>query len=151
LYEGSVLYMPTTLPGVSVTEAQRLLETQDRILRQFPEVEIVYGKSGRAETSTDPAPFSMMETVVTLRPEFTWRERTRWYSSWAPEWLKGILRPIWPDRISHDELVEEMNAALQIPGSTNAWTMPIKNRIDMLSTGIRTPVGIKIFGADLGE
>jgi Cu(I)/Ag(I) efflux system membrane protein CusA/SilA len=151
LYEGSVLYMPTTLPGLSVTEASRLLQTQDKILRTFPEVDTVFGKAGRAETSTDPAPFSMMETTVVLKPESDWPEVHRWYSSWAPEWLKGRLRSIWRDRISHDELVAQMDKALRIPGTTNAWTMPIKNRIDMLSTGIRTPVGIKIFGSSVKE
>ncbi|MGZ6515649.1 MAG: efflux RND transporter permease subunit, partial [Actinomycetota bacterium] len=135
LYEGSLLYMPTTLPGLSVTEATRLLQTQDKILRTFPEVETVFGKAGRAETSTDPAPFSMMETMVVLKPESEWREVPRWYSSWAPDWLKRPLRSIWRDRISHEELVAEMDQALRIPGTTNAWTMPIKNRIDMLSTG----------------
>jgi Cu(I)/Ag(I) efflux system membrane protein CusA/SilA len=150
LYEGSLLYMPTTLPGLSVTEASRLLETQDKILRRFPEVERVFGKAGRAETSTDPAPFSMMETVVELKPESQWREKKRWYSSW-PERLKGPLRTLWRDRITHEELVDQMDRALRIPGTTNAWTMPIKNRIDMLSTGIRTPVGIKVFGADVKE
>jgi len=151
LYEGSVVYMPTTLPGLSVTEAARLLQTQDKILRTFPEVETVFGKAGRAETSTDPAPFSMMETTVVLKPESEWREVPRWYSSWAPDWLKRPLRSIWRDRISHEELVSEMDHALRIPGTTNAWTMPIKNRTDMLSTGIRTPVGIKIFGSDVKE
>jgi Cu(I)/Ag(I) efflux system membrane protein CusA/SilA len=151
LYEGSVLYMPTTLPGLSVTEAARLLQTQDKILRSFPEVDTVFGKAGRAETSTDPAPFSMMETTLVLKPESEWREAPRWYSSWAPEWLKRPLRSIWRDRISHEQLVAEMDQALRIPGTTNAWTMPIKNRIDMLSTGIRTPVGIKIFGSDVKE
>jgi Cu(I)/Ag(I) efflux system membrane protein CusA/SilA len=92
-----------------------------------------------------------METTVVLRPDSAWREKRRWYSSWAPEWLKGPLRSVWRDRISHDELVDEMDRALRLPGTTNAWTMPIKNRIDMLSTGIRTPVGIKVFGADVKE
>jgi copper/silver efflux system protein len=152
LNEGTILYMPTTLPGISVTEASRLLQVQDRILKGFPEVASVHGKAGRAETSTDPAPFSMMETVVQLRPESQWRERPRWYSSWAPEWLKAsVLRRAWRDRISWEELVAEMDAALQIPGQTNAWTMPIKARIDMLSTGVRTPVGVKVYGADLAE
>jgi Cu(I)/Ag(I) efflux system membrane protein CusA/SilA len=151
LNEGSILYMPTTLPGISVTQAQSLLQTQDRILRQFPEVDRVFGKAGRAETSTDPAPFSMMETVVTLKPESEWRTRDRWYSGRLPGFLKPILRPLWPETISWDELVNEMNASLQLPGQTNAWTMPIKNRIDMLTTGIRTPVGIKVFGSDLNE
>ena len=151
LYEGSILYMPTTLPGVSVDVASKLLETQDRLLTQFPEVERVFGKAGRAETSTDPAPLSMMETTVTLKPESEWRVKPRWYSSWAPDFVKAVLRPIWSDRISHDELVAEIDRATQIPGQTNAFTMPIKNRTDMLSTGIRTPVGIKILGANVRE
>ncbi len=151
LGEGSILYMPTTLPGLSVTEAETLLQAQDRVLASFPEVETVHGKAGRAETSTDPAPFSMMETTVVLRPEREWRSRETWYSGWAPEFLKGLLRPFWPDRIGYDELIGEMDRALRIPGVTNAWTMPIKARIDMLSTGVRTPVGIKILGRDLDE
>ncbi len=151
LYEGSILYMPTTLPGISVTETERLLQVQDRILKSFPEVERVFGKAGRADSSTDPAPFSMMETTVILKGESEWRRKERWYSSWAPDWLARSLRHVWSDRISHDELVDEMDAALKIPGTTNAWTMPIKNRIDMLSTGIRTPIGIKVFGSDLKE
>ena len=149
LNEGSILYMPTTLPGISVTAAQELLQRQDQLLRQFPEVERVFGKAGRAETSTDPAPFSMMETVVVLKPESQWRTRPRWYSSWLPGFLQPVVRPLWPETISSDELINEMNAALTLPGQTNAWTMPIKNRIDMLTTGIRTPVGIKVFGSDL--
>ena len=152
LNEGVILYMPTTLPGISVTEASRLLQVQDRILRSFPEVERVLGKAGRAETSTDSAPFSMMETTVVLKPPSEWRERPRFYSAWAPAWLKQLaLARIWPDRIAYDELVAEMDAKLQIPGTTNAWTMPIRNRIDMLTTGIRTPIGIKIFGPDSAE
>lgn len=151
LNEGTVLYMPTTLPGISVTEAQRLLIMQDRIIRSFPEVETVFGKAGRAETSTDPAPFSMMETTIQLKPQSKWREKKRWYSAWAPEPVKWILRPIWHDRITYDELINEFDKALQIPGVTNAWTMPIKGRIDMLSTGVRTPIGIKIYGANLSE
>ncbi|MGH7772470.1 MAG: efflux RND transporter permease subunit, partial [Candidatus Binatia bacterium] len=126
LNEGMIFYMPTTLPGISVTEAGRLLQIQDRILKTFPEVERVFGKAGRAETPTDPAPFSMMETTVTLKPEAQWRKGMTW-----------------------EKLVDEMDRALRLPGVANAWTMPIKNRIDMLSTGIRTPVGIKIFGPDL--
>jgi len=149
LNEGVVLYMPTTLPGISVTEAQRLLQIQDRVLRTFPEVERVFGKVGRAETATDPAPFSMVETTVVLKPQEQWRKKPQWYSRWAPEWLQKILRRAWPDRISWDELVDEMDRALKIPGTTNAWTMPIKARIDMLTTGVRTPVGIKVYGSDL--
>ena len=128
LYEGTMLYMPTTLPGLSVTEAGRLLQIMDRKLRAFPEVEHVFGKAGRAETSTDPAPFSMMEVIVELKPKDQWRPG-----------------------LSYEGLVDEMDRALQFPGVTNAWTMPIRNRIDMLTTGIRTPVGIKIFGPDLKQ
>ena len=106
LDEGSLLYMPSTLPGISVTEAQRLLQTQDRIIKQFPEVERVLGKAGRAETSTDPAPFSMMETVITLKPHDQWRHVDTWYSDWAPEWLKPALRRITSDRLSTDQLVQ---------------------------------------------
>jgi Cu(I)/Ag(I) efflux system membrane protein CusA/SilA len=151
LDEGTILYMPTTIPGISVTQAQQLLETQDRILKSFPEVDTVFGKAGRADTSTDPAPFSMMETTIVLKPQEQWRAKKRWYSSWAPRWLKSILRRFWYDRISSEELKGEMDLALRIPGSINAWTMPIKGRIDMLTTGVRTPVGIKILGSDLGE
>ena len=151
LNEGTILYMPTTLPGISVAQAQELLTTQDQVLRAFPEVERVFGKAGRADTSTDPAPFSMMETTVVLKPENEWRGKDRWYSAWVPDLLKFLVRPIWPDHISWEDLVAEMDKALQIPGVSNAWTMPIKARIDMLTTGIRTPVGIKIFGSDLKE
>jgi len=151
LDEGTLLYMPSTLPGISVTEAQRLLQTQDRIIKQFPEVERVLGKAGRAETSTDPAPLSMMETVIVLKPHDQWRHTGTWYSDWAPERLKPVFRHITSDRLSTDELVQQMNAALKLPGTTNAWTMPIKARIDMLTTGIRTPVGVKIYGADIRQ
>jgi len=149
LDEGAIFYMPTTMPGISITEAQRLLQVTDRIIKQFPEVDRVLGKAGRAETSTDPAPLSMLETVVMLKPESEWRKVDTWYSSWAPEGLKRILQHITSDRISREELVSQLNDALRIPGLSNAWTMPIKARIDMLTTGIRTPVGIKISGADL--
>jgi Cu(I)/Ag(I) efflux system membrane protein CusA/SilA len=149
LDEGSLLYMPSTLPGISVAEAQKLLQTQDRIIKSFPEVDTVLGKSGRAETSTDPAPFSMMETVINLKPHQGWRKVNTWYDSWAPKWLRPVLGRITPDHISTEQLVEEMNQALKLPGTSNAWTMPIKARVDMLTTGIRTPVGIKIYGADI--
>jgi Cu(I)/Ag(I) efflux system membrane protein CusA/SilA len=150
LYEGSILYMPSAVePGMSVAEAQRALQLQDKILRTFPEVERVFGKAGRAGTSTDPAPFTMMETTIVLKPELQWREVPRWYSGWAPEWMKRVLRSFWWDRITVEDLKAEMDAALQLPGISNAWTMPIKGRLDMLSTGIRTPVGLKIAGADL--
>lgn len=151
LNEGTLLYMPSTLPGVTVEEAQRLMEIQDRTLKTFPEVERVFGKAGRAETSTDPAPLSMMETTVLLKPPDQWRKKPQWYSARAPEWTQKILRHIWPDRISQDELVDEMDRALRIPGTTNAWTMPIRNRVDMLTTGVRTPVGVKVLGADLNK
>lgn len=150
LNEGTILYMPTTLPGISVTEAFKLLQTQDKILKSFPEVERVFGKAGRAETSTDPAPFSMMETTVVLKPEKEWRKVKRWYSG-LPEILQKPFRPFQSDRISWEELINEMDSKMQFPGVTNAWTMPIKTRIDMLTTGVRTPIGIKIYGADLKE
>ena len=117
LNEGALLYMPTTLPGISRRRgAASCSQMQDRVLRSFPEVERVFGKAGRAETSTDPAPFSMMETTVVLKPGAQWRRKPRWYSSWAPDWLKPPSAPLWPDRISWEELVDEMDAALQLPG-----------------------------------
>jgi len=149
LWEQNLLYMPTTLPGISVTEAQSLLQKQDKILKSFPEVERVFGKSGRMESSTDPAPFSMMETVVLLKPEKEWTKKERWYSKWVPGWFKEPLVWIWPEHISREELIGKLDEATRIPGTTNAWTMPIKNRIDMLSTGVRTPIGIKVLGADI--
>ncbi len=149
LDEGSILYMPTTMPGISIGEAQKLLQVTDRIIKSFPEVDRVLGKAGRAETSTDPAPLSMLETVITLKLKSEWRSVPTWYSDWAPEWLKALLRHVTPDHISSEQLVSELNEALQLPGVSNAWTMPVKGRIDMLTTGIRTPVGLKISGADL--
>ena len=128
LWEGDLLYMPTTLPGISITKAREILQQTDKIIKTFPEVHHVFGKIGRAETATDPAPLSMVETTIMLKPESEWREG-----------------------MTPDKLIDEMNAAIQIPGLTNAWTMPIKTRIDMLSTGIKTPVGIKIGGPDLNE
>ncbi len=149
LEEGSILYMPTTMPGISIAEAEKVLQATDRIIKGFPEVERVLGKAGRAETSTDPAPLSMLETVIVLKPKTEWRKKETWYSAWAPEWIKGVLRRITPDHVSQEELIGEMNEALKITGLANSWTMPIKGRFDMLSTGLRTPVGIKITGADL--
>ena len=153
LNEGDILYMPTTFPNISIEEAKRYVQVQDRLIREFPEVDRVFGKAGRMESPTDPAPLSMVETIVKLKPREAWRRVpvTRWYSAWAPSWMKPLFRPIWPDRrrLSWQELTEEMNRKVQIPGWTNAWTMPIKTRIDMLSTGIRTPIGVKVFGADL--
>jgi len=128
LDEGTLMYMPTTLPGLSVTKAAELLQTQDRIIKSFPEVESVFGKAGRALTATDPAPVEMFETIITLKPK--------------TEWRPGVTMA---------SLKQEMDAALQFPGVANAWTMPIRARIDMLSTGIRTPVGVKIYGDDLTE
>ncbi|WP_027477837.1 efflux RND transporter permease subunit [Curvibacter gracilis] len=128
LNEGTLLYMPASLPGMSITKAAELLQTQDKIIKSFPEVASVYGKAGRAATATDPAPTEMFETVINLKPETDWRPG-----------------------MTTDKLIAEMDKALQIPGVSNAWTMPIKARIDMLSTGIRTPIGIKVFGKDLGE
>ena len=154
LDEGTLLYMPTTLPGISVAEATNLLQMQDKIISSFPEVDRVFGKAGRAETATDPAPYSMMETVIVLKPHEQWPKVDRWYSKRAPEWSQKIFRRFWADHRSTQELVYGpggLNEALQIPGVANAWTMPIKNRIDMLTTGIRTPLGIKVLGSDLGE
>lgn len=150
LNEGTILYMPTTLPGISVTEAAKLLQTMDKVIKDTPEVESVFGKAGRADTSTDPAPFSMIETTIVLKPEDQWRKVHRWYS-WMPGMFHGLFRPIWPDHISWEEIVDELDKKLQFPGVTNAWTMPIKARTDMLSTGVRTPIGIKVNGADLKE
>jgi Cu(I)/Ag(I) efflux system membrane protein CusA/SilA len=126
LNEGDLLYMPTTLPGISITKAKELLQQTDRIIASFPEVQHTFGKIGRAESATDPAPLSMIETTITLKPELEWR-----------------------DGMTIEKLVDELDQAIQFPGLTNAWTMPIKTRIDMLSTGIKTPVGIKIMGEDL--
>jgi Cu(I)/Ag(I) efflux system membrane protein CusA/SilA len=155
LYEGDLLYMPTTLPGISITKAKELLQQTDRIIGQFPEVHHVFGKIGRAESATDPAPLSMIETTVMLKPEDQWRKVPvhRFYSDW-PGWSEPVKKPlrlIWPEEatITVEQLTEKLNEAIQFPGLTNAWTMPIKTRIDMLSTGIKTPVGIKIMGPDL--
>ena len=149
LDEGSLLYMPTTMPGISIAEAQRLLQVSDTILKGFPEVDRVLGKAGRAETSTDPAPLSMLETVVTLKPRSEWRKTETWWTGWAPGLIRPILRRITPDHLSHEALVTELNEAVKLIGVSNAWTMPIKGRIEMLSTGLRTPVGLKISGTDL--
>jgi len=148
LHEGSLLYMPTALPGISVSEAQKLLTKQDEILKSFPEVQTVFGKAGRAETSTDTAPMSMFETTIVLKPKSEWRKNKRWYS-FIPNFLKGPLERIWPETISEEQLVREMDEKLSFVGMPNIWTMPIKNRIDMLSTGIRSAIGIKVFGPDL--
>ena len=151
LDEGTLLYMPSTLPGISIAEAQRVLQVTDRIIAGFPEVERVLGKAGRAETSTDPAPLSMIETVITLKPQSQWRKVDTWYSSWAPDWAKSVFRRVTPDHISTEELTRLLDEALRVPGASNAWTMPVKGRIDMMTTGIRTPVGVKVHGADLQQ
>ncbi len=188
LNEGDLLYMPTTLPGISITKAKELLQQTDKIIMKFPEVKSAMGKIGRAETSTDPAPLSMIETVIRLRPEaeYLFIRKHRFFSSW-PGWLKKPLTWIWPEKtrgqvvyewrkkkidrffsswpellkrpfawalpeeryITITELVEDLDKAVRFPGLTNAWTMPIKTRIDMLSTGIKTPVGVKIMGPNL--
>ena len=149
LDEGAILYMPSTMPGISIGQAQTLLQDTDRILARFPEVDHLLGKAGRAETSTDPAPLSMLETVIILKPRSEWRQVGTWYSSWAPEFVKPVLRHLTPDTISSEDLIRLMDQSLKVPGLINAWTMPIKGRIDMLTTGMRTPVGLKISGADL--
>ena len=155
LNEGDLLYMPTTDPGISITKARELLQQTDKIIKTFPEVQRVFGKIGRAETATDPAPLSMIETTVTLHPEENWPKRktvSRWYSELPlPGFLKRGLGRLWPEHrsVTQSELISELNAAIQFPGLTNAWTMPIKTRIDMLSTGIKTPVGIKLMGDNL--
>jgi Cu(I)/Ag(I) efflux system membrane protein CusA/SilA len=128
LDEGTLMYMPTTLPGLSVTKAAELMQMQDRIIKSFPEVESVFGKAGRAKTATDPAPTEMFETIINLKPK--------------EEWRAGV---------TSESLKAEMDKALQFPGVSNAWTMPIKARIDMLATGIRTPVGVKVIGTDLAR
>ena len=188
LNEGDLLYMPTTLPGISITKARELLQQTDKIIQRFPEVHHTLGKIGRAETATDPAPLSMIETTITLRPQVEyemvhidrpfsnwpgwlkkpltwvwpevkkgkvlseWRKKKvdRFFSNW-PGWLKRPFAWIWPEEryITIEELIEDLDQAIQFPGLTNAWTMPIKTRIDMLSTGIKTPVGIKLMGPDL--
>ncbi len=153
LNEGSILYMPITLPGISVGEATKYLQIQDKLLKQFPEVQSVFGKVGKAETATDPAPLSMVETTVVLKPESQWRTKPlpRWYSSWAPEGMKPSLRKIWPEHrpITWEELTDEMDKSVQLPSYANAWLFPTRTRIDMTTTGVRTPVGVKVLGPNL--
>lgn len=155
LNEGVLMDMPLTTPGISITETQKIIQLRDKIIKSFPEVQTVFGKVGRSETSTDPAGLSMIETNIVLKPENEWRKipEKRWYSNWAPELLKKPLRFVWPEErtIRTEELITKMDQALRFPGYTNAWTMPIKARVDMLTTGIRTPIGIKIFGPDLSK
>ena len=149
LNEGTLLYMPSTMPGISIDNVGSLVQLSDRLIKQFPEVDRVLGKAGRADTPTDPAPLSMLETIITLKPSSDWRKTKTWYSAWAPEWLKPVFRRITPDHISQEELVRQLNDALAIPGVANAWTMPVRARTTMLSTGLRTPVGLKISGPDV--
>lgn len=145
--------MPITLPGISITEADKYLQIQDKLIKKFPEVQSVFGKVGKAETSTDPAPLSMVETTVVLKPEGQWRtiKKDRWYSSWMPEFLKPPFRKIWPEErpIGWEQLIAEMDQAVQIPSFPNAWLFPIRTRIDMITTGVRTPVGVKVLGPKL--
>jgi copper/silver efflux system protein len=155
LDEGDILYMPTSFPGIAIEEAREQLQRQDAALRELPEVESVLGKVGRADSPTDPAPLSMVETVVRLKPRSAWRTRfrERWYHGTTPAFVRPLLTSVWPEfePLTREELVAEMNAKLRFPGFTNAFTQPIKNRVDMLTTGIRTPVGIKVYGRDLTE
>ncbi len=153
LNEGSILFMPTAVPGMSITEASRILQTQDKILSQFPEVQSVFGKIGRSSTPTDSAPLSMVETTVLLKPTSEWRSvrEERWYSSWAPEPLKDVLRRVWPEvrPMTWDELVVDMDPKVKFPGMANIWWMPVQTRTEMLATGMRSNLGIKVFGPDL--
>src|SRR5215469_10965182 len=153
LNEGSILYMPITLPGIGVTEAAKYIQIQDKLLHQIPEIQSVYGKIGKADSATDPAPMSMVETTVVLKPENEWRKehKNRWYSSWAPQWLKSQLARWWPEDppITWEALIEQLDRAVQIPSFANAWLFPIRTRIDMITTGIRTPVGVKVMGPKL--
>ena len=142
LYEGDLLYMPTTFPGISPTKAREILQQTDKIIKSFPEVHHVFGKIGRAETATDPAPMDMIETTIMLKDEKDWP---------AVDIKDRSGKVVAHRRRTADELTETLNAAIQIPGLNNAWTMPIKTRIDMLATGIKTPVGIKVAGADLAR
>ncbi|HZY31122.1 MAG TPA: CusA/CzcA family heavy metal efflux RND transporter, partial [Candidatus Methylomirabilis sp.] len=153
LHEGTIIYMPSALPGLSVTPAARILHIQDKLLRQFPEVQSVFGKIGRVESPTDPAPIMMVETLVELKPESQWRtvRQDRWYSRWSPELVKKVLRRFWPEErtMTFDELVDSMDAQMRFPGMPNVWWMPIQTRTEMLATGFRSVLGLKIFGPDL--
>ena len=155
LDEGSLLVMPTTFPGIAIEEARRALTMQNRIIMSFAEVASVHGKAGRADTATDPAQLDMIESVIALRPREAWPTTytARWYSTVAPNWLKLALRPVWPEQRARTlaKLSRDLDAALQMPGYQMAIAPPIRTRIDMLSTGVRTPVGIKVFGDDLSE
>jgi Cu(I)/Ag(I) efflux system membrane protein CusA/SilA len=155
LDEGTLLVMPTTFPGIAIEEARRALQRQNQTIKGFAEVATVHGKAGRAETATDPAQLDMIETVITLRPHDEWptRHTHRWYSDYAPNWLRPALSTFWPEERARTlaELSRDLDAALRMPGYQMAIAPPIRTRIDMLTTGVRTPVGIKVFGNDLGE
>jgi copper/silver efflux system protein len=154
LREGSLMYMPTGLPMMAVEQAREVLVKTDGILMTFPEVQSVLGKSGKFESSTDPAPIEMFETTIVLKPRDQWPRafHRRWYSGW-PGWSKPLFRTIWPEMLvrTQDELIAAMNEKLQIPGMPVAWTQPIRNRLDMLATGVRTKVGVKVYGTDYGS
>jgi len=153
--EGDVLFMPTTLPGVPPDQAVAMLRRQDRAIRQFSEVASVFGKVGRADTATDPAPYSMAETTIRLVPRDQWPkyQRARWYSSWAPGPVRRVLGLVWPEETAPTtaELVAGLDRATRLPGWTNAWTAPARGRIDMMATGVRTPVGIRVFAPDVAR
>src|SRR5215471_8639639 len=150
--EGDLLFMPTTLPGVPPLQAQNQLLGQDRVIAANKEVATVFGKVGRADTATDPAPYSMAETTIRLRPRAEWPllSRERWYSSWAPPALRGVLGVLWPEQAASTpaELVERLDKSTRLPGWTGAWTAPARARMDMMATGIRTPVGIRVVAAN---
>ncbi|HEX8028589.1 MAG TPA: efflux RND transporter permease subunit, partial [Vicinamibacterales bacterium] len=155
LDEGTLLVMPTTFPGISIEEARRALQRQNQAIKSFAEVASVHGKAGRAETATDPAQLDMIETVIALKPQQQWptRHAHRWYSDVAPEWMKPVMGTVWPEERARTlaELSRDLDAALRMPGYQMAIAPPIRTRIDMLTTGVRTPVGIKVFGSDLAE
>lgn len=148
LWEGTLMYMPTTVPGISANQAEKLVLAMNKRLLQHPEVKRVFGKAGRADTATDPAPLSMVETIIELHPPEKWRKVNRFYSNW-PSWLQTPFRLFVSERISREELIEELNKSLRFVGVSNSMTMPIKGRLDMLTTGFRTPLGIRIQGGDL--
>ncbi len=153
LEEGAILYMPTSPPGMSVAEAQYMLNITGQILKSFPEVTSVQGKAGRAKTATDPAPLNMFETTVLLKEPSEWRkvDQQRWYSNWMPDLMKPPFRLIWPEEraITWDELITRMDEQLQIPGFPNIWWMPVQTRLEMLATGVRAPVALNVLGPDL--
>ena len=153
LDEGSILFMPVMLPSVALTDALKVMQKQDMIIKSFPEIDMVVGKLGRAENPTDPAPVEMFETVVALKPKEEWRKKKIEYKflNYVPSFLHPVFHFFLPDErtITKQELIQEMDEAMRIPGVANIWTQPIVNRIDMLATGIRTSVGVKVFGPDL--